>query len=297
MRAIFDESSGPTAARAARERVVLIHCSASSARQWKALGDELTGFRCVSLDLFGHGNRKRWHGAGPLGLSAEAAAIDEACSDGAPFHLIGHSYGGGVALRFAFERPERLRSLTLIEPSCFHILKAAGGNEAHLLDEIMTVADAVNRGIICGDYRSGMKTFIDYWSGAGAWASLADDRRAQFADLAVHVAHHFWSLFHEDTPLAAYAAVDVPTLILCGTRSPRPSRAITRLLADALPQARHRTIRNAGHMSPITHPADVNPLISAHLLANRARDGERRPFGSDSRAPTRAPALVPAEPF
>lgn len=80
---------------------MLVHCSASSARQWKALADQLGRFQSVALDLYGHGNRKRWHGTGPLSLSEEAAAIGGACPDGAPFHLVGHSYGGAVALRFA----------------------------------------------------------------------------------------------------------------------------------------------------------------------------------------------------
>jgi hypothetical protein len=93
----------------------------------------------------------------------------------------------------------------------------------------------------------------------------------------VHVAHHFWSLIEEKTPLAAYTAVEVPTLILCGTRSPAPSRAITRLLAEALPHARHRTISNAGHMSPITHAAEVNGLIVEHLQRNRASTCLRPP--------------------
>ena len=254
----------------ALDRVVLVPCSASSTRQWKALAEQLAGFQPVPLDLWGHGNQGRWHGAGPLSLAEEAAAIHEACPDGAPFHLLGHSYGGGVALRFALSHPERLRSLTLIEPSAFHILKAATGSDAHLLDDIRAVAEAVNRGVVCGDYASGMQTFIDYWGGAGSWDSLPDDKKAQFAQLAVHVAHHFWSLIEENTPLAAYAAIDVPTLILCGTRSPAPSRAITRLLAETLPRARHRTIRNAGHMSPITHPAEVNKLVLEHLLKNGA---------------------------
>ena len=124
--------------------------------------------------------------------------------------------------------------------------------------------------MICGDYISGMQTFIDYWGGAGSWESLPDDKKAQFGHLAVHIAHHFWSLIEEKTPLAAYTAVDVPTLILCGTRSPPPSRAITRLLTETLPHARHRTIRDAGHMSPITHPAQVNRLVVEHVLKNRA---------------------------
>ena len=249
------------------QRVVLVHCSASSSRQWRALVEQLVGFNPVPIDLWGHGNQSSWHGSGPFSLSAEADAIREACSDGGPFHLVGHSYGGGVALRFALSYPERLRSLTLIEPSCFHILEAAG-SDAHLLDEIRAVAEVVNRGVICGDYRGAMEIFIDYWGGAGSWRNLPDDKKAQFAHLAVHVAHHFWSLIEEKTPLEAYSGIDVPTLILCGTRSPAPSRAITRLLAETLPRARHRTIAGADHMSPITRPDEVNPLIVEHLLMN-----------------------------
>ena len=267
-----DPDKGQTIApRMPPDRVVLLPCSASSARQWKPLVEQLVGFHPMALDLWGHGNRVRWHGADPLRLSEEAELIRKACPDGAPFHLVGHSYGGGVALQFALRHPERLRSLTLIEPSCFHILKGVKGSDAHLLDEIRAVAEAVNRGVICGDYGSGMQTFIDYWGGAGSWKNLPDDKKAQFAQLAVHVAHHFWSLIEEKTPLAAYAGIDVPTLILYGTRSPAPSRAITRLLAETLPRVRHRTIRDADHMSPITRPAEVNPLVLEHLLMNSAR--------------------------
>jgi pimeloyl-ACP methyl ester carboxylesterase len=290
------DGNGPIIATAQPlDRIVLVPSSASSARQWKALSDQLAGFQSVPLDLWGHGNQGRWGGAGPLSLAEEAAAIHEACPDGALFHLIGHSYGGGVALRFALSHPERLRSLTLIEPSAFHILKGAEGTDAHLLDEIRAVGAAVNRGVICGDYAGGTQTFIDYWGGAGSWESLPD-KKAQFAQLAVHVAHHFWRLIEETTPLAAYAAIDVPTLILCGTRSPAPSRAITRLLAETLPRARHRTIRNAGHMSPITHPAEVNALIIEHLLVHRAPTSMHPPVVAAAGLPIGDPLQGSARP-
>jgi pimeloyl-ACP methyl ester carboxylesterase len=260
----YDRNGRAAARAAAPERVVLVPCSAGTARQWKTLVERLTAYQALPIDLCGHGSQVRWHGDGALSLAEEAAAI-EAAVPGGTFHLVGHSYGGGVALRYALSHPERLRSLTLIEPSCFHLLRTEDARHAELLAEIRAVAEAVNRGIICGDYRDGMATFIDYWGGPGCWEGLAEAKKAQLAQLAVLVAHHFWSLIEEDTTLAAYAGVEVPTLILCGTRSPGPSRAIARMLADALPRARHRTIRDAGHMSPLTHPDEVNPLIVEHL--------------------------------
>ncbi len=256
-------------------RVVLVHCSASSSRQWKSLVAGLEGYRAIAPDLLGHGERARWHGRGPLTLADEAQVIAEACPDGKPFHLVGHSYGGAVALNFALHHPGRVRSLTLIEPSCFHVLKSVPGNVDAQLAEIQAVADAVNRGVVAGDYAAAMQGFVDYWSGPGFWSGLAADRKAQFGHLAPTIATHFRSLIGDDTMLATYARIVVLTLILCGTQSPEPSRAITRLLAETLPMARHRTIRSVGHMAPITHPDDVNPLILAHL-SEVDRDPARR---------------------
>jgi pimeloyl-ACP methyl ester carboxylesterase len=255
----------------------MLHCSASSARQWRGLAADLgDGFDPLSVDLCGHGKREAWHGDGPLSLLQEAAAVEGAIGDGRdPIHLIGHSYGGAVALQFARDRGQRLRSLTLVEPSCFHILKRAG-DDADLLDEIQAVANAVNGAVIRGDYFNAMETFIDYWTGTGTWVDLCQDKQRHYASLAVHVAHHFWSLIEVATPLASYTTINVPTLILCGTRSPKPSRAITRILAEALPQAQHRTIRDANHMSPITHAEIVNPLILDHLRRHHRFHGDRQ---------------------
>ena len=263
---------------AASDRVVLIHCSASSARQWDPLVAELDGFQAIAPDLYGHGKRQRWHGEGALSIAHEAAAIWNAVPPGEPFHLVGHSYGGAVALRFALSFPERLRSLTLIEPSCFHLLVDEIESHAQALAEIRSIAGAINCAVLSGDYRGGMETFIDYWGGAGSWKRASEERKAQFASLAVCVAQHFCGLLGETTPLAACMDVPVPTLVLCGTGSPGPSQLIARLIADTIPQAQRRMITGVNHMAPIAHPDKVNPLILQHVR-DHARESVR-PFGS-----------------
>lgn len=153
--------NGPTDDGANPQAVVLLHCSASSSRQWCLLTEELDArFTSMPVNFYGHGNCDNWRGIGPLTLRAEASAILDAVDGGAtPFHLIGHSYGGGVALRFALSHPAHLRSLVLIEPSCFHLLKHIEEGEI-LLSEIRSVATAINDAVVCGDFRSGMCEFI-----------------------------------------------------------------------------------------------------------------------------------------
>ncbi|HEX6951169.1 MAG TPA: alpha/beta fold hydrolase [Gaiellaceae bacterium] len=57
------------------------------------------------------------------GEAGAARRIDPGASGAGGTHLVGHSYGGVVALLAAARRPERLRSLTVIEPPAFGIAR------------------------------------------------------------------------------------------------------------------------------------------------------------------------------
>ena len=115
--------------------VVLLHSSANSGAQWRALrADTEARYRVLALDLYGYGGTDPWPGHRALTLADEAAlaeALIERCD--APVHLIGHSYGGAVALRVALHRPESIATLTLIEPTAFNLLRDGGENERALL--------------------------------------------------------------------------------------------------------------------------------------------------------------------
>ena len=106
---------------AAAPLVVLLHGTAGSPRQWRDLVDCLPeDFETVALDLPGYTVQEA--PAVSRSLTSEAEMIFRKLRGfGRPVHLVGHSYGGALALRIAVTWPMAISSLTLFEPAIFHL--------------------------------------------------------------------------------------------------------------------------------------------------------------------------------
>lgn len=270
----------------AGEPVVLLHSTGASGSQWRRLAAELSDrFRVIAPDLCGYGGSGPWQGEGEISLAAEAALVAALIERlGSPVHLVGHSFGGAVALRLAQDRPELLESLVVIEPVAFHLLRAGDAIDAQAFDEISQVAAGVASAVACGDFQGGFGRFVDYWSGEGAWAVVPADRRGAMAQRLGKVALDFWSALNDPARLGNLAELDLPTLVIRGGTSPLPVRRVAWHLGRTLPHARLEAIEAAGHMAPLTHAAEVNSLITVHL-----RRHARRPMHAARPAPAMAP--------
>lgn len=258
----------------AGEPVVLLHSSACSGAQWSALAWVLAeDYQVFAPDLRGYGHSDPWPDHRPLRLADEAAAIEalaKVC--GQPIHLVGHSYGGAVALKVAAEGRIPLGSLTLIEPVAFHVLDNGAPQVDPLFAEILDLAYAVKTAVSCGDRAAAMAHFVEYWNGAGAWSRLSPDHQARILKVAPKVPHDFHAAITEPRRLEDYGRVTVPTLLLSGTDSPGPVRKVARLLATTLPNVWAQTVTGAGHMLPLTHRDPVNKAIAGHIDWHREAD-------------------------
>jgi len=256
----------------AGDPVICIHASASSSAQWRPLIDRLASrFRMLAVDLYGAGRSPRWPDHRPLTLADEVALIEPvlAATD-TPVHVIGHSYGGAVALMLALAHPERLASLVLFEPVLFSVL-ITHDPDAPAAREISTVRADTCAAAERGHLEVAGARFVDYWMGATTWAGMPDARRKTIATAMEQIAGEWHALFEEPTPLEAFAALDMPTLYLVGADSPPSSRAVASLLVKTLPRAIEVELDSVGHMGPITHPHRVNALIEQHLDGRQPR--------------------------
>lgn len=242
--------------------VVCLHCSASTSGQWRPLMERLADrYHVIAPDLYGSGKSPAWPGERPLWIDDQIALLAPVFEHaGERFHLIGHSYGGAIALKAALGLRPRLLSLVLYEPVLFSVL-LNDAPQSPAAREIMAVRDDTAH---LGPQAVAQR-FIDYWMGQGAWAATTESRRASLA-LAVRTMKPEWhSAFNEPTPLEAFRAIDVPTLLLTGTASTAAARAVARLVGSVLPRVRVEEIEGAGHMAPVTHPHEINARIERFL--------------------------------
>lgn len=253
--------------------VIALHCSGAGAGQWRQLGSVLEPRHALfAPEHYGCDSSGPWSGMRAFTLADEAArTIDIIDRAGCKVHLVGHSYGGGVALHAAVERPHRIASLALYEPSAFHLLKAIGANGKAAFAEIRAIARKTAEAVCTGDYIGAAMSFVDYWSGPGAWAALRPSVQAALARWTPKAPLDFRALIEEPTPMAAYGDLDFPVLIMRGEHAPTPTRLIAEALPALMPAASLVVIEGAGHMGPLTHTLEVNAAIVRHIGSAGAR--------------------------
>src|SRR5215510_5422327 len=145
--------------------VLCVHSSTSSSKQWIPLMDRLAGdYRVIAPDLCGQGRNTGLCG-GADALEEDVRLIEGLAHD-VPVHVVGHSYGGAVALRYSMRHPARVRSLTLYEPAAWHLLAACfdADRAGH---EVLDVGSGVMHLVDAGRPAEAARHFVDYWNGDG----------------------------------------------------------------------------------------------------------------------------------
>jgi len=95
-------------------RAIFLHGFAADRLTWTGTVAAMAGVDCGTPDLPGHG--KAFGSVGDGSLGALTRPVGETLGTGGPAWLVGHSLGGGVALRLAATMPEKVRGLILIAP-------------------------------------------------------------------------------------------------------------------------------------------------------------------------------------
>jgi pimeloyl-ACP methyl ester carboxylesterase len=253
------------------------HATGLHGRVWEPMASFLRGqFRCVALDLRGHGLSELKSGVG-LDWSGMAddvlAVINSDRFPPGPRHGIGHSMGGAALVLAAARQPDAFRSLWLYEPVIFPSEGwplPDGGNPmsevaARRRDRFASFDEAY------ANYRSkapldqlhpdALRAYVD-----GGFASTGDGsvilrcRPSTEAEVFRHAAGNgAW---------AAVASLDVPVAVVVGRRDEPGPASFAPNTAAALPLGTLVERPHLGHFGPLEDPAamaeDVAGWVTRH---------------------------------
>jgi len=248
--------------------LLLGHSSTASGGQWKELFHRLSSrYRLIAPDHAGYGRTPLPSGETPV-MEQEIAIVEALVGlTSEPVHFVGHSYGGSILARAAVRMPERVRSLTLFEPTLFYLLAASGRTAEHA--EIKEVADRVIRLVGANDPDEAARGFIAYWVGNGAYDAM-DDRRREAIRAGMAKLRIEWPAAFEPlgATMEALSALTMPVQLLSGSRSTAAARAVVGVLRQLWPDAPYAEIDGAGHMAPVTHAGTVNEIIDTFVSSH-----------------------------
>lgn len=236
-----------------RHDLVLLHGQPGTGADWQRVIARLPPeLRIIAPDRPGHGSSKQAGG----GLDVNAAAVvDELDARGIERAvLVGHSYGGGVALHVAATSPDRVQALVLLAsvgPGCLDsadLLLAAPftGAICSLFAWKLTpwFARAALRYMPRPDLHPNWQVWGNTrWSNGPLWRTFLTEQKAlvrysgRFAGLA--------------------ASVRVPALVMSDPRDRLVPFRTAATLARSLPDARLRLVHGAGHHLPLRAPDEV----------------------------------------
>jgi pimeloyl-ACP methyl ester carboxylesterase/uncharacterized membrane protein YbhN (UPF0104 family) len=267
-------TTDPPAGLRAHE-LVLLHGQPGSPADWRQVAGRLPAqLHAVAPDRPGYGSSQL--PAGGFAANARAVLDDLDARGITRAVLVGHSYGGGVALSAASLAPGRVEAVVLLAsvgPACVtgwdRLLAAPGaGQLAALVAWRLTpwIARARLAGIA---RRRGRPLDSDehanwqVWGHAGhghhpLWRTFLTEQRALLRELG--------ALEH------AIASVRVPVLVLADPRDTIVPFETARRLVRALPDARLQLVQGAGHHLPRRAPAAVVDAIVAFLAAAQITD-------------------------
>ena len=252
--------------------VVLIHGIAGSSTTWRAVMPALAEhYTVIAPDLLGHGQSAKPRGDYSLGAYASGVRDLLAVLGQERVTVIGHSLGGGVAMQFAYQFPERVQRLVLVASGGLGkevspILKAVTLPGAEYVLPLLLHRRIREVGELPGSLarRVGWRpsdTLTEVWR---SYTTLTD-RHGQQAF--IHTVRAVIDVAGQRVSAhdRLYLAQALPTLIVWGDRDRIIPVDHAHRAAEAMPGARLEVLEGAGHFLPWRDADRFLPILEDFL--------------------------------
>jgi non-heme chloroperoxidase len=249
--------------------VILIHGSISDYREWSSQMPVLSKrYRVIA-----YSRRYHWPNVPPgkdADVSTEKQADDLAeiikAIGIAPAHVVGHSFGGAVALNLALRHPELVRTLVLAEPAISGVLANTADND-DVFKESQAIRAEMKEAFASGDPERIVRTYAAHVA-AGEFEKAAPEMRQM---LLANVPAFQLDFTTRRAPLTCDDArrASVPVLIVFGDRSPLGLQRIAATAASCINGAKLVKIPEATHWMQHDQAKAFNDAVLGFLAESR----------------------------
>ncbi|WP_299536708.1 alpha/beta hydrolase [Ulvibacterium sp.] len=185
---------------------------------------------------------------------------------GTPVHLVGHSYGGLIAIDFALTYPELTKSLILSEPALVDWLKTSSECETNYEDFQKKLISETRRAFKTNDTTLVMKELFEFFAGEDIQdqvpQEVLDMLKANLREIKALVTS---SNGFKSPPFQSVKDLKMPIMVFTSGRTMPLQHCTNKKLLEAFPDAVHHHLENAGHEIWMTHSKELAGHISAFL--------------------------------
>ena len=241
--------------------LLLIHGITSSSDTWQRVLPQLARrFTVIAPDLVGHGQSAKPKGDYSLGAHASTLRDLLVALGHERASIVGHSLGGGIAMQFSYQFPERCERLALVDSGGLGrdvspLLRAATLPGSEIVLPLLAATRLLDAGRLAGRAlgRVGLRAGTDLEEMARGHATLSDpDARAAFLQTLRAVVDPRGQ--RVDASNRLYLAQHVPVLLVWGERDSIIPIDHARYAHGRLPGSRLELFAGSGHFPQLDEP-------------------------------------------
>ena len=256
--------------------IVLVHGMAGSSATWRYVMPALAErFTVVAPDLVGHGESEKPRGDYSLGAFASGVRDLLLALGHERATLVGQSFGGGVAMQFAYQFPERCERLVLVSSGGL-------GDEVNLLLRLLAMPGAeLVLPLACNNWLHDAGVSVAGWlrrigvhTGPHideAWSSYGSLADGQTRTAFLHTLRSVIDVAGQRVSAGdrLYLAAAVPTLIIWGDHDRIIPVAQGRAAHEAIPGSRLEIFEGTGHFPQCERPDEFARLLTDFMDATQ----------------------------
>ena len=241
--------------------VLLLHATATGSAQWKHLIHNYKEcFRFINVNLIGYGKTPKWSNSESQTLLDQVNILNEIpMLQDNKFSILGHSFGGSVAIKAADYFGTMVEKLVLLEPNPFFLLRQAGLSEAY--SEVLTLKEKITRSPK-NQWLDAVKFFADYWNGTGSWESYNNIQRAKFSENLKPNIHEWDPVLNELTTIENLErSLPKHTMFISAEDTVLAIRELKSLFQQKCKHWSFASVKTGGHMAFLKNPQQIIPHI------------------------------------